>query len=264
MKNKLFAILLSSFALTGLFAQQAAAQTRTSVSDQELLARVDATISYLNTDFSAQYEIVQDRPGRARTTTTAGVFRRDSREEYVIIIMEPSISRGQGYIKRENNLRFYDPQSRRFQTTSNASRFLDNSNARNSDFTRSTLAQDYRVVTGVNEQLGSFNCRVLTLEAVTTHVEYPRMKIWVCENNLLRQSEEYSLSGQLMRRTVVADYYSINGRFVPRQAMYIDINRGATINGVFVNERTQVTINRPSFNRIADSVFSDAFLESFH
>jgi len=237
------------------------AQTR-SVSDQELLARVDATVSYMDTDFQAEYVIVQDRPGQARSTTVAGVFRRDSREQYVIIIMEPSISRGQGYLKEGGTLWFYDPESRRFNTTSSASRF-QNTNARNSDFTRSTLAQDYRVTAGENETLGRFNCRVLTLEAVTTEVAYPRMKIWVSiEDNLLRKSEDFSLSGQLLRTTVVADYYNVNGRYVPRQLMYVDMLRGAEINGVFVNERTQITINRPSFSRIADSVFSQTFLES--
>jgi len=256
MKKKLLILFIGLYILTG-----ASAQTR-SISDQELLAGVDATVSYLNTDFQAEYVIVQDRPGQARSTTVAGVFRRDSREQYVIIIMEPSISRGQGYLKEGNTLWFYDPESRRFNTTSSTSRF-QNTNARNSDFTRSTLAQDYRVVSGANEMLGRFNCRVLTLEAVTTEVAYPRMKIWVSiDDNLLRKSEDYSLSGQLLRTSVVADYYNIGGRYVPRQLMYVDMLRGAEINGAFVNERTQITINRPSFSRIADSVFSQTFLES--
>ena len=256
MKKNLLAAFLVFFALTGL-----SAQAGSNNPDQALLARVDATVSYIDADFQAEYVIVQDRPGQARSTTVAGIFRRDAREQYVIIIMEPSISRGQGYLKEGNTLWFYDPESRRFNTTSSTSRF-QNTNARNSDFTRSTLAQDYRIVSGVNEQLGRFNCRVLTLEAVTTEVSYPIMKIWVSEDNLLRKSEDYSLSGQLLRTTVVADYYNIGGRFVPRQIMYVDMLRGAVINGIFTNERTQITINRPSFNRIADSVFSQAFLES--
>ncbi|MCL2721987.1 MAG: outer membrane lipoprotein-sorting protein [Treponema sp.] len=229
--------------------------------DQQLLVRVDSLASYLDTDFSAEYTIVQDKPGQSRTTTVAGIFRRDSREQYVIVVMEPSISRGQGYLKEGNTLWFYDPQSRRFNTTSSADRF-QNTNARNSDFTRSTLAQDYRVVSGENEQLGRFNCRVLTLEAITTDVTYPRMKIWVCENNLLRKTEDYSLSGQLLRTSAIPDYYNIGGRFVPRQILFVDTLRGAVINGTFVNERTQIIINKPSFNRLTDSIFSKTFLET--
>lgn len=237
------------------------AQTGILNSDQNRLARVDALVSYLDTDFQAEYVIVQDKPGQPRTTTVAGIFRRDSREQYVIVIMEPLVSKGQGYLKEGNTLWFYDPESRRFNTTSSSSRF-QNTNARNSDFTRSTLAQDYRVVAGENVQLGRFNCRLLTLEAVTTEVTYPRMKVWISEDNLLRKSEDYSLSGQLLRTSVIPDYYNIGGRFVPRQLLFVDELLGAVINGTFVNERTQIVINKPSFSRVADSVFSKAFLET--
>jgi outer membrane lipoprotein-sorting protein len=230
-------------------------------SDQELLAKVDSLVSYLDTDFQAEYVIIQDKPGQSRTTTVAGIFRRDAREQYVIVIMEPLISRGQGYLKEGNTLWFYDPESRRFNTTSSSSRF-QNTNARNSDFTRSTLAQDYRVVSGENVQLGRFNCRLLTLEAVTTEVTYPRMKVWISEDNLLRKTEDYSLSGQLLRTSVIPDYHNIGGRFVPRQILFVEELQGAVINGTFVNERTQIIINRPSFSRVADSVFSKTFLET--
>ena len=230
-------------------------------SDQELLVRVDSLVSYMNNDFQAEYVIVQDKPGQSRSTTVAGVFRRDAREQYVIIIMEPAISRGQGYLRERNTLWFYDPESRRFNTTSASSRF-QNTNARNSDFTRSTLAQDYRVTSGEAARLGRFNCRLLTLEAVTNEVTYPRMKVLISHDGLLRKSEDYSLSGQLLRTSVIPDYYNIAGQFVPRQILFVDELLGAYVNGTFVNERTQIIINKPSFTRIADSVFSQTFLEN--
>jgi len=231
------------------------------ISDQELLAKVDSLVSYFNTDFSAEYTIVQDRPGQSLSTTVAGVFRRDSSETYVIVIMQPLISKGQGYLKQGNTLWFYDPQSRRFNTTSSSDRF-QNTNARNSDFTRSTLAQDYKVVAGENTVLGRFKCRLLTLEATTTEVAYPKMKAWISEDGLLRKSEDYSLSGQLLRTSAIPDYYQIGGRFVPKQIVFVDALRGAVINGAFVNEKTQITITKPSFSKVADSVFSKTFLET--
>ena len=231
------------------------------ISDQELLIRVDALVSYFDTDFSGEYTIVQDKPGQERSTTVAGVFRRDSNETYVIVIMQPLVSRGQGYLKQGNTLWFYDPQSRRFNTTSSAERF-QNTNARNSDFTRSTLAQDYKVTAGENATLGRFKCRLLSLEAVTSEVTYPKMKVWISEDNLLRKSEDYSLSGQLLRTSAIPDYHHINGRFIPKQILFVDTLRGATINGRFVNEKTQITITKPSFGKVADSTFSKTFLES--
>jgi outer membrane lipoprotein-sorting protein len=231
------------------------------ISDQELLAKVDSLASYLDTDFQAEYTIVQDKPGQSRTTTIAGVFRRDAKEQYVIVIMEPLISKGQGYLKEGKTLWLYDPQSRKFNTTSSADRF-QNTNARNSDFTCSTLAQDYTVAAGENAELGRFKCRLLTLEAVTTDVTYPKMKVWISEDNLLRKTEDYSLSGQLLRTSAIPDYYSLNGRFVPKQILFVETLKGAVINGTFVNEKTQITISKPSFGKITDTVFSKTFLES--
>ena len=239
------------FAWTGLCADP----------DQELLVKVDSLVSYMDTDFSAEYTIVQEKPGQGLSTTVAGIFRRDSRETYVIVVIQPLVSKGQGYLKQGNTLWFYDPQSRNFNSTSSADRF-QNTNARNSDFTRSTLAQDYKVVSGGDAVLGRFNCRVLNLEATTTAVTYPKMKVWISEDGLLRKSEDYSLSGQLLRTTAIPDYYQTGGRFVPKQILFVDALRGAVIKGVFVSEKTQISINKPSFNKIADSVFSKTFLES--
>lgn len=231
------------------------------LTDQQILERVDALVSYYDTDFSAEYTILQEVPGQGVTKTVAGVFRRDSRETYVIIIMEPIVNRGQGYLKEGNTLWFYDPESRLFNTTSNAERF-QNTNARNSDFTRSTLAQDYKVVAGENARLGRFNCRLLTLEAITTEVTYPKMKVWISEDGLLRKSEDYSLSGQLLRTSAIVDYHFLNGRYIAKQMLFVDELKGGIVNGVFRNERTQINISKPSFEKVADSVFSKTFLES--
>ncbi|MDR1971511.1 MAG: outer membrane lipoprotein-sorting protein [Treponema sp.] len=231
------------------------------LTDLEILRRADALASYLDTDFSAEYTIVQDKPGQSRSTTVAGVFRRDSIETYVIVIMQPAVSRGQGYLKQGKTLWFYDPDSRRFNTSSSSDRF-QNTNARNSDFTRSTLAQDYRIIGGEDEVLGRFRCRLLTLEAVTTEVAYPRMKIWISEDGLVRKTEDYSLSGQLLRTSAFPDYHRINDRFIPKRVLVEEALTGAVIDGKFVNERTQITINKPTFERIPDSTYSKTFLES--
>ncbi|MHC6203130.1 outer membrane lipoprotein-sorting protein [Breznakiellaceae bacterium SP9] len=231
------------------------------LTDQELLRQADSLVSYMDSDFSAEYTIVQDKPGQSRSSTVAGIFRRDAVGTYVIIILQPAISRGQGYLKQDNTLWFYDPDSRRFNTTSSKDRF-QNTNARNSDFTRSTLAIDYRVVKGEAATLGRFNCRLLTLQALTDDITYPKMKLWISDDGLVRKSEDYSLSGQLLRTSAIPDYYQIGNRYVPKQILFEDALRGATIKGTFVKEKTLITISKPSFSKVADSVFSKTFLES--
>ena len=228
---------------------------------RNLLARADSLASYPGFDFSAEYTIVQDKPGQARTTTVAAIFRRDLEEMYVIIIMEPEINNGQGYLKQGKTLWFYDPEGKRFNSTSSANRF-QNSNARNSDFTRSTLALDYKVVVTEKATLGRFDCSLLTLEARSNELNYPKMKVWISTDGLLRKTEDYSLSGQLLRITAIPDYYRVADHYVPKRILFVDALRGAMVNGVFINEKTQITINKPSFDPVPDSVFSKSFLEN--
>jgi outer membrane lipoprotein-sorting protein len=230
------------------------------ISDEELLKKVDSLASYYGVDFSAEYTIAQDKPGQSRNVTVAGIFRRDSDEMYTMIIIQPAINKGQGYLKQGGTLWFYDPDSKRFNSTSSRERF-QNSNARNSDFTRSTLADDYRISQGEDATLGRFHCRILTLIAANNEVTYPRMKIWVSEDGLLRKTEDYSMSGQLLRTSAIPDYYKIGERYVPKAVLLVDALRGAMVDGVFINEKTQISIAKPSFAPVSASVFSKTYLE---
>ncbi len=228
---------------------------------QALLVQADNLVNYPASDFSAEYTIVQDKPGQGRTVTVAAVFRRDRENTYVIVVKEPDINRGQGYLKQGDTLWFYDPESRRFNSTSSRNRF-QNSNARNSDFTSSTLAEDYDVMGGQEVQLGRYECWLLDLKANNDEVGYPQMKIWISKDGLVRKTQDYSLSGQLMRTTAIPDYYKDGEHYIPKRILFIDALRGAKVKGKFRNEKTQITIRKPSFSHLPDSVFSKAFLEN--
>ncbi len=132
------------------------------------------------------------------------VFRRDKENTYLIVIVKPEEDKGKGYLKSGNNLWFYDPVSRRFTFTSAKDRF-QNMNARNSDFTRSNLAGDYRVSASARQKLGRFDCWVLDLEARTDDIGFPKMKIWVSDDGLVRKTEDYSFSGQHLRTSGLPD-----------------------------------------------------------
>jgi outer membrane lipoprotein-sorting protein len=247
--------------ITILFLFAAAAVPAAAQEYHELLEEADALVSYPGSDFSAKYTVVQDKPGQGRSTTVAAVFRRDSENMYVVIILKPEINKGQGYLKKRGTLWFYDPESGRFNSTSASERF-QNTNMRNSDFTQSTLAEDYKVVSGEETTLGRYDCWLLTLKATAEDVTYPRMKIWISKDGLVRKTEDYSLSGQLLRTTAIPSYYDIDGNYVPKKILFVDELKGAKVDGKFRHEKTQITIEQPSFDSISDSVFSKSFLES--
>ncbi len=227
--------------------------------DNAVLAGIDAQVFYTS-DFSAEYTITQYKPNQGSSVTTAALFRRDPADKYLILILEPEIDKGKGYLKIANNLWLYDPVSRRFNVTSARDRF-ENSNAANADFTRSTLAADYTIVNETREQLGVYTTRVYMLEARHNEVTYPKMKIWVDENELVRKFEDYSLSGQLLRTTAIPRYLIVGDRYVPVHIVIVDALRGAEVNGKFQNERTIITVEKPGFSPLPDLLFTKAYLE---
>ena len=225
-----------------------------------MLKAVDSLVSFTDTDFSAQYKIEQSKPGEGTSVTDAVIIRRDKDEKYLILILDPPADKGKGYLKIGSNMWLYDPMARRFDFTSSKERF-QNSNARNSDFTSSSYSTDYDIVTTKQEQLGKFQCWVLELKANNDGPSFPRCKIWVSEDKLVRKTEDYSLSGQLMRTRAVPSYQQVGERFVPNSLYIIDNLRGKTINGKFQNETTKITITQPSLGKQQDSIYSQAYLE---
>jgi outer membrane lipoprotein-sorting protein len=250
-------------ATMGLWATLAAdAQTSGSTPDfVKILKQADSQVNFADSDFSAMYTFVQETPGQGTSTKQAMVFRRDKANTYLIVIVQPQEDKGKGYLKSGNNLWFYDPVSRRFTFTNAKDRF-QNMNARNSDFTRSNLAGDYRVVASVRQKLGRFDCWVLDLEAKTNDIGFPRMKIWISDDGLVRKTEDYSFSGQHLRTTAFPVYQQVGARYVPQSVVILDELRGATINGTFAKERTTYTITRPSLQRLPDATFTKAWLEN--
>jgi outer membrane lipoprotein-sorting protein len=227
----------------------------------QILKHADSLVTFESSDFSALYSFVQESPGQGNSTRQAMVFRRDKQNTYLIVLVKPDEDKGKGYLKSGNNLWFYDPVSRRFTFTSAKDRF-QNMNARNSDFTRSNLAGDYKVTASARQKLGRFDCWMLDLQAKTDDIAFPKMKIWISDDGLVRKTEDYSFSGQHLRTTAFPSYQQVGSRYVPDTVVILDELRGATINGSFVKEKTTYTITRPSLQGLPDATFTKTWLEN--
>ena len=225
-----------------------------------LLQNVDALVSFHDTDLSAEYLIEKRDPGGAVSTTRAAMFRRDRADQFLILILEPAIDKGKGYLKQGETLWLYDPADRTFTFTSAKERF-QNSSARNSDFNRSNYSNDYRVVSGTKEKLGKFDCAVLALEARNDRVSYPKARLWISDDNLVRKVEDYSLSGQLMRTTAVPTYQKVGSRWIPAQMVIVDHLRSKRIEGKLESERTTITVTKPSLKPLPDTTYTKEYLE---
>ena len=252
-----FYLILAAALLIPSWAEAQASDTPDFV---QLLRKADSLVTFLDSDFSAVYTFVQDIPGQGTTTKQAMVFRRDRENTYLIVIVQPEEDKGKGYLKSGNNLWYYDPVSRRFTFTSAKDRF-QNMNARNSDFTRSNLAGDYKVVGSQRARLGIYDCWLLDLVATSDDITFPKMKIWISDDNLVRKTEDYSYSGQHLRTVAFPQYQQIGGRYIPSKVVIFDELRGAVINGKFVKESTTYYISRPSLQRLENATFTKTWLE---
>lgn len=188
------------------------------------------------------------------------MFRRDSADEFLIVILEPAIDKGKGYLKIGDQLWLYDPAARSFVFTSAKERF-QNSSARNSDFNRSNFSGDYRPVAVREEKLGRFDCWVLDLEARNDHVSFPKVRLWISSDYLVRKSEDYSLSGQLLRVTRIPSYQKVGERWVPATIVIQDMLKSARVAGKVEYETTTISVSRPSLAPLPDSVYTKEYLE---
>lgn len=227
---------------------------------ERLLKSVDKLVTFKGTDLSAEYTIVKKDPDGSSSKTVAAMFRRDETSEFLVLIIKPDSDKGKGYLKKENNLWLYDPVGKSFTFTSVKERF-QNSSFRISDFTGSNYSGDYEVKSGKEEKLGKFDCVVLDLKAKTNNVSFPRVKIWISEDNLVRKIEDYSLSGQLMRTSAIPSYQKISGRWIPLTIVIQDHLVFRKVEGKIRYERTIVTIKNPSLIRQPDSLYTKEYLE---
>lgn len=250
---------ITVFAITlAFFSQIAFAQTKESFLDT--LSKVDGFVTFKDTDLSAEYTIDKRDPGGAVTTTVATMFRRDRTDQFLILILQPEVDKGKGYLKQGDNLWLYDPIGKSFTFTSAKERF-QNSSARNSDFNRSNFSGDYEPIKGWKEKLGKFDCTVLELQATNDNVSFPRVKLWISDDYLVRKMEDYSLSGQIMRTTAIPSYQKLGGRWIPASVVIVDHLKFKKIGTTTDYERTTMTIRKPSLAPVSDSVYTKEYLE---
>jgi hypothetical protein len=171
----------------------------------------------------------------------------------VFLFIEPAVQKGQGYLRIDESLWFYDPESRKFTHTSMKERF-GGSHARNSDFGLSRLQDDYQVRSIEEATLGRYQVSLVDLAATHNEVTYPRRRIWVTRHtHLILKSEDYSETNRLLRTSLFPAYAKVGDRMVPSRMIFVDeLVKGA---------KTTLTLAEISLAPLPDSVFTKSYVE---
>jgi len=218
-----------------------------------ILKDIDNLQNFGDQDFTTIYSIVSEKPGEEREVLETRLFRRDRDDLFLLIIISPEIQKGQGYLQVENNLWFYDPESRKFEHSS-VRENIQNSDAKNNDFMVQTLAEDYIVTSHEESTLGGVPVYILSLEATNDEVAYPKMKLWVRQAPTLpMKAEEYGFSGRLMRNSAYLNYVKVGEKYLPTRILLADM--------LNIGEKTQITMTSPSVTTLPDYIFTKAYLE---
>jgi outer membrane lipoprotein-sorting protein len=218
-----------------------------------MLAAVDANADFGKEDYSAVFTIVTQKPGENDSVMQIKLFRRDEKDQVVWIILKPDAQRGQGFLKVEDNIWMYDPESGKF-SHSTMKEQIQNSKAKSSDLKRGSFAEDYDVTENDEGVLGKYPVWILTLKSKNNEVSYPSLKLFVRKDKpLVLKEEDYSLSGKIMRTMLYPPkYIEMAGKTVYSQILIQDeLNKG---------EKSQLTLSDVSVAKLPDATFSKAFL----
>lgn len=219
---------------------------------EEVLVAIDANTRFPG-DLSGTITLETRDPDEGDELQTLQFFRRDEDDAFLMLTQAPEVRLGQGYLNLDDGLWFYDPESRQFSYTSLDEAFAG-SDARNSDVTVSTLAEDYDVVSARDGTLGSFEVWILELEASHDEVTYPYRTLWVAKQpSLILKSEDYSLTRRLLRTAYFPSYVRAGDSFVADEQIFVD--------ALVEDKSTRIAVANLSTAEIPDTVFTKAYVE---
>lgn len=244
--RRAFTILMIAIAATaGIAAQQ--------VDPSGFLKQIDENLTLESADFGAVMGMVAEDPQEGLDRRKARIFRRDRDGAFVVLILEPQVNRGQGYLQVDDALWFYDPESRAFSFTSMNENF-QGSDARMSDFGSSTLDEDYSITSVQEGTLGTHHVYILELEAKHTEVTFPHLRLWVTkETFLILKSQEYSVTERLLRTSYYPRYARAGDAYIPTHIILID--------ELVEGKKTTMSLDEVSTSPLPDSVFTKAYIE---
>ncbi len=220
-----------------------------------MLKSIDDLQTFNKQDFSAVYDIVSEKPGDNPTTTQVKIFRRDDHDQIVILIQKPDAQKGQGYLKIDDNVWFYDPESGNY-SHSTMKENINGSQAKNSDFKKYTFAEDFDIVKTDEGKLGAFETWILTLQAKNDEVSYQKIRLTVRKDKPLPLKEEdFSVSDRPMRTIYyLPTYVQVADKLVPAKLKMVDeVNKGT---------QSVLTISNVFVGKLDDKYFQKTFLES--
>ncbi len=212
-------------------------------------------------DWRSNVYIEQKEKDKVAVVYEALVFRRSADQKFMILFTKPKSSQGQGYLRIDQNLWFYDPAVGKWERRTERER-IGGTNSRRSDFDESRLAEEYDPEDNGEETLGVYTAQVMTLKGKPgLDLAFPVIKLWVdkaTKNELKRQ--EFALSGKLLRTSYYPKWQKIYSEsrkadiWYPQEIRFYD--------EVEKQNSTLILIKTVDLKPLEANLFTKAWLES--
>lgn len=212
-------------------------------------------------DYKALCYVEQKEKEKADVVRELLIFRRDADDKLMMLFTKPKSEEGKGYLRLDKNLWSYDPNSGKWDRTTERER-IGGTNSRRSDFDESRLVEEYDPKFDGEEKLGKYQTVRIELNAKPgVDVAYPVVKLWIDkENHNILKRQEFALSGRLMRTA----YY-------PKwQKLYSESKKGDVwfpgeiriFDEVEKSNSTLVLFRSVDLSSLDQNMFTKAWLES--
>ena len=205
--------------------------------------------------------IEQKQKDKEDVVCEAVVYRRDTRDQLMILMTRPKSEAGKGYLRLDKNLWSYDPNTGKWERRTERER-IAGSDSHRTDFDGPRLAEQYEPRYEGEEKLGRFTAWKLVLSAKPgVDVAYPVVHLWVDEDtsNILKR-QEYALSGRLMRTAyyprwarLFSDAKKADVWYPQEMRFYDEVEKAGS---------TVIVIKSVDLHPLEDSLFTKAWLES--
>lgn len=212
-------------------------------------------------DWRSNVYIEQKEKDKVAVVYDALVFRRSADQKFMIVFTKPKASQGQGYLRVDKNLWFYDPTVGKWERRTERER-IGGTNSRRSDFDESRLAEEYDPEDGGEEKLGAYTAQKMTLKGKAgLDLAFPVIKLWVDKEtkNVLKR-QEFALSGKLLRTSYYPKWKKVfsesRGRDIwyPQEIRFYDEVEKAN--------STLILIKSVDLHPLDANLFTKAWLES--
>jgi outer membrane lipoprotein-sorting protein len=212
-------------------------------------------------DWKSLFYMEQKEKDKVDTVYEGLYFRRSADQKFMIVFTKPKAQQGQGYLRLDKNLWFYDPTVGKWERRTERER-IAGTNSRRSDFDESRLAEEYDPEFVGEETLGAYTAVAMKLTGKPgLDLAFPVIKLWVDKEskNILKR-QEFALSGRLLRTSYYPKWkklYSESRKadvWYPQEIRFFDEVEKAN--------STLILVKTVDFKPLEPNLFTKAWLES--